>query len=218
MSSFKERLLTEVSGLCEQLFTQRIALVRTQQLVSEKSKEDIRLLIMELDTLRHLTPFPDENGVDKSPLEQLKTDLANTDDPPEDGQEVLMNWVKAFRPGTTTSLASDAPPVITPPLNQRMIDSLAELRSEIDKTRIRLLRTGDHYDRPAYTAARNAFTLARSVYTERLRLNQVSCTNEEVATVEQELTSDVATATGSNFPDTIQAAADFMATRVFAVA
>ncbi|MEM9259228.1 MAG: hypothetical protein AAGA62_06240 [Bacteroidota bacterium] len=217
MSSFKERLLTEVSGLCEQLFTQRIELVRTQQLVSEKSKEDIRILIMELDTLRHLDPFPDEAGVDKSPLEQLKTDLANTDDPPEDGQEVLMNWVKAFRPAATSS-DGDLPPVVTLPLNQRMIDSLAELRSEIDKSRIRLLRTGDHYDRPAYTAARNAFTLARSVYTERLRLNQLSCTNEEVATVEQKLTSDVEAATGSNFPDTIQAAADFMATRVFAVA
>lgn len=217
MSSFKERLLTQVSGLCEQLFTQRIKLVRTQQLVSDKSKEDIRLLILELDTLRHLDPFPDEAGVDESPLEQLKADLANTDDPPEDGQEILMNWVKAFRPAEVNS-DNGAPAGATAPLNQRMIDSLANLRSTIDKSRIRLLRARDRYDRPAYTAARNAFTLSRAVYTERLRLNQVSCTNAEVATLEQELTSDVEAATGSNFPDTIQAAADFMATRVFAVA
>lgn len=218
MSSFRERLLTEVSGLCEQLFTRRIELVRSQQLVSEKSKEDIRLLILELDTLRHLDPFPNEAGVDRTPLEQLKVDLANADDSSDEGnQQVLMDWVKAFRPAPAPA-TNGAQEEVTPILNQRMIDGLAELRSAIDKTRVRLLRERDRYDRPAYTAARNAFTLSRATYAERLRLNQVSCTNEEVATLEQKLTPDVEEAKGSNFPDTIQAAADFMATRVFAVA
>jgi len=199
MSAFQIRLLADVSKLCQALFSRRILLVREQQLVSEKTKEDIRLLIMELDGLRSLDPFPADTEVDEAPLQQLQTDLANPDHDPLAGQAVIMNWVKAFRPSSMVARDAATPEVTTSPLNQRMIDSLHQLRTAIDKSRVRLLRAQDRYDRKAYTASRNAFTLTRSVYAERLRLGQIDCTNAQVAKIEQQFTPAVETATGAFF-------------------
>ncbi|MEL7160698.1 MAG: hypothetical protein AAFN92_08060 [Bacteroidota bacterium] len=217
MSSFRERLLTKVTELCQELFSRRLALVREQQLVSEKAKEDIQLLVFRLDALRQFDPFPGEDEVDESPLASLENSLENPDFDPEEGQKVVMEWVAnvGAAAGAGEGTEDPATDVATSPLNQRMIDDLHQMRSAIDKSRIRLLRSGDHYDKDAYTAARNAFTLARSVYAERLRLGQVDCTNEEVAQVEQVLTPAIAQATGASFPGDIQTAADFMESRVF---
>jgi len=71
------------------------------------------------------------------------------------------------------------------PINQRMIDNLSVLRSAIDRSRLRLLRNRDPYDKAEYVAARNDFTLARAVYQERLTLNQITATNEQAARMEQ---------------------------------
>ncbi|MEO0734766.1 MAG: hypothetical protein AAFZ52_18160 [Bacteroidota bacterium] len=216
MSSFRERLLTEVTELCQALFSRRLALVREQQLVSEKAKEDIQLLVFRLDGLRQLDPFPAEDEVDDTPLASLKTSLQDPDFDPAEGQNVIMDWVKNMGAAAGAEEGAEEPDATTtPPLNQRMIDDLHQMRSEIDKSRVRLLRIGDHYDRKAYTEARNAFTFNRSVYAERLRLGQVDCTNAEVAEVEQVLTPAIVQATGASFPGDIQAAADFMEARIF---
>ncbi len=99
-----------------------------------------------------------------------------------------------------------------------MIDNLDKIRSAIDKTRTRLLLAGDNYDQPAYVAARNEFTLAHSVYGERLRLNQVTSSNAECARAEQILLPGIERAKGSNFPQKIQDAADFMKANTFPTA
>lgn len=217
MSDFREQLLTDVSGLCQQLYQQRLALVQSQQLVSEKSKDDVLLLIVHLNKLRTLKPFPAETDVDLTPLEKLKADLATADGDQFAIQEELMDWVRGVQSAGPPRMAASAAaePEMPSPINQRMIDNLTLLRSTIDKTRLRLLRAHDNYDFDAYTSARNAWTLARTVYEERLRLNQITATNADAAHMEQVIISDVERATGATFPVTIQAGADFMSEKIF---
>lgn len=215
MSSFREQLLTDVSRLCRQLYTHRLELVQTQQLVSEKSKEDIILLIVQLDQLRKLEPFPDEAATDLTPLEKLKSEIDAEDGDQFAIQEALLAWASGIAPapeaGTTIS-----PDAGTTPINQRMIDNLNLFRSTIDKSRVRLLRERDRYDREEYTSARNAYTLARAVYEERLKLNQIDATNEGCARMEQVLIPAVENATGATFPAAIRAGAKFMEVNTFA--
>jgi hypothetical protein len=214
MSSFREQLLTEVSGLCQRLYESRQAKVRTQRLVSDDSKQDIILLISHLNQLRVMDPFPQKTEVDLAPLEKLKMDIAAEDSDQQAIQDALMDWAKDVQSSSTTPAAErslEAPS----PINQRMIDDLRVLRSTIDKSRLRLLRAHDPYDKAEYVAARNAFTLARAVYQERLMLNQITATNEEAARMEQVITPAVDQATGATFPETIQAGADFMSEKIF---
>jgi len=216
MSNFRNQLLADVSSLCRELFVRRLARVKEQDLVSEKSKADILVLILELDHFRQLDPFPEEVSLDTSTLEQLKTALADPDHDDESGQQILLDWVKATRPVATIAADGDAVPEgAASPLNQRMIDGLAAVRSDIDKSRVRLILAGDPYDRDAYKVARNAFTLSREIYAERLRLNQIECSNEDCSRLEQLLKPAVQTADGGGFPASIQAVADFIEERIF---
>lgn len=211
--------MADVSSLCQQLYFRRLALVQSQQLVSEKSKEDTLLLIRNLNKLRLLDPFPSEADVDRSPLEELKAAIAAADSDQFAIEEELMNWVRQVQTAGPPRLAADGverEAELPLPINQRMIDDLSLLRSTIDKTRLRLLRAHDPYDQEAYVAARNAWTLARTVYEQRLRLNQLTATNEQAARMEQVIIPDVETATGATFPATIQAGADFMSDQLFA--
>jgi len=217
MSSFREQLLTDVSGLCQRLYESRQAVVRTQRLVSDESKRNILLLILQLNQLREMDPFPKKTEVDLAPLEKLKTDVAAEGSDKQAIQDTLMEWVKNVQSNGSPRVvaASEAPPEPPSPINQRMIDNLSVLRSSIDKSRIRLLRNRDPYDKDEYVAARNAFTLARAVYQERLALNQITATNEEAARIEQVIIPAVNEATGATFPETIQAGADFMSKKIF---
>lgn len=215
MSSFRKQLLTDVSGLCQQLFQQRLALVQTQQLVSNDSKQDILLLIAQLNQLRLLDPFPEETTTDLSPLDKLKADIGNEDGDQFAIQKALMEWAGTIAPLPEVQ-ETISPDGGTTPINQRMIDNLHLFRSTIDKSRVRLLRDRDRYDRKAYTSARNAFTLARAVYEERLKLNQIEATNEGCARMEQVLIPAVEASTGASFPDDIQAGAKFMEDNTFA--
>jgi hypothetical protein len=216
MPSFREQLLTDVSGLCQLLYESRQAVVRTQQLVSDESKQDIILLILQLNQLRVMDPFPEETEMDLAPLEKLKADIAAEDSDKKAIQSALMDWAKDVQSSTTpVAVAAERGLKIPSPINQRMIDNLSVLRSRIDKTRLRLLRNRDPYDKAEYVAARNAFTLARAVYQERLMLNQITATNEEAARMEQVIIPDVDQATGATFPETIQAGADFMSDNIF---
>lgn len=217
MSSFREQLLTDVSGLCQRLYECRQAVVRTQRLVSDESKRNILLLIFQLNQLREMDPFPEKTEVDLAPLEQLKADIEEEESDKQAIQDALMEWAKNVhandisRDAAAPEESTEAPS----PINQRMIDNLSVLRSSIDKSRIRLLRNGDPYDKEAYVAARNDFTLARAVYQERLTLNQITTTNEEAARMEQVIIPAVDEATGATFPETIQAGADFMSKNIF---
>jgi hypothetical protein len=212
MPSFREKLLTEVTSICQQLYERRLALVKTQARVSEKSKQDIILMILRLNKLRAIDPFPAEYDVDTSPLDKLKVDIAAAEGDQFAIQEELMTWATAFHPtvGTDTYAA-----VRISPINQRMIDALATFRSTIDRTRMNLMLAGDPADLDAYTSARNAFTLARSVYDERLKLDQVSATNPACAEMEQVLILAVRDASGATFPGAIQAGADFISSKLF---
>lgn len=216
MSSFREQLLTDVSGLCQKLFKRRLALVQRQQLVSNESKQDIILLITQLNQLRLLDPFPEEATTDLSQLNKLKTDIEAEDGDQFAIQQTLMTWAGGIAPIPEVE-AGASPDDATTPINQRMIDNLHLFRSTIDKSRVRLLRDRDRYDRKAYTSARNAFTLARAVYEERLKLNQIDATNEGCARMEQVLIPAVAAATGATFPADIQAGAKFMEDNTFAI-
>lgn len=218
MPNFREQLLTNVSGLCQQLYQKRLALVQQQQLVSEKSKDDVQLLIVQLNNLRTLHPFPAETDVDMAPLDKLRADIDAADGDHTAIEEELMDWVRNVRSAGPPRVAAsaEANQEETSPINQRMIDDLSLFRATIDKTRLRLLREHDQYDREAYTSARNAWTLARSVYEQRLRLNQITATNEQAAKMEQELIPAADTATGATFPASIQAGADFMSEWIFA--
>lgn len=217
MSTFRERLLPQVSTLCEQLFAHHLALVREQQLVSDKAKEDLTLLVLFYEQLCGLTPFPQETSVDVSPLDQLKTDLATDGNDAEASEVILLDWVRGVTqapdpvPADEKTAAANSPS----PINQRMLDATSRLRSTIDKTRSRLLLSGDSYDRKQYTAARNAFTLARAAYDHRLKNNGVTATVEDATRAEGPLHQDIDTATGASFPGAIQAAADFMEARIF---
>jgi len=111
-----------------------------------------------------------------------------------------------------------ADPTTIAPINQRMLDATARLRRSIDASRVRLLRSGDRYDRAAYTGARNDFTLARAAYDRRLQNNTTTPTVEDARRAESELDSAISGATGATFPDAIQAAADFMSERTFVLA
>lgn len=217
MSSFREQLLTDVSGLCQRLYESRQAVVRTQRLVSDESKRNILLLIFQLNQLREMVPFPEKTEVDLAPLEKLKIDVAAEGSDKQAIQDALMEWAKNVQSNGTPrdAVVAEESPEAPSPINQRMIDNLSVLRSSIDKSRLRLLRNHDPYDKDEYVAARNDFTLARAVYQERLTLNQITATNEEAARIEQVIIPAVNEATGATFPDTIQAGADFMSNKIF---
>jgi hypothetical protein len=219
MPSFRDKLLADVSSLCQQLYERRLAAVQEQALVSEKSKQDIARLIFHLNQLFLLNPFPDERAVDRSPIDQLRRDIDAADHDQDLVEQQLMDWVKGLSPAVE-STGNEASATArskggTTPINQRMIDNLQTFRSTIDQTRVRLLRERDRYDQEEYTAARNAFTLARDVYAERLRLNQIKATNEGCADMEQVMIPAVEEATGATFPAAIQAGADFTSTNIF---
>ncbi len=216
MPTFREQLLTDVTEICEKLYHRRLARVAAQQLVSDKAKREAILLILQLEQLRAMDPFPAASALTLDPITQLKADVAAEDGDTDAIQETLMDWARGVV-GTGPPEAARAAPV-TEPINQRMIDDLNTLRSAIDSTRIDLLINNDPYDEDAYTAARNAFTLARAVYEERLRLNQIVATNAQAARMEQVIIPGVQNATGATFPDTIQAGADFMSAQIFVIA
>lgn len=217
MSTFRERLLPQVNDLYVQLFAHRLTLVREQQLVSDKAKADLTLLVLLYEQLCALQPFPGESTVDVSPLDQLKTDLASNGNNPEASEKTLMNWVRGVTkapdpvPADEKAAAANSPS----PINQRMLDATSRLRSAIDKSRTRLLLSGDHYDRKKYTAARNSFTLARAAYDHRLKSNGITATAEDATKAEGSLFQDIDAATGASFPGAIQAAGDFMEARIF---
>jgi len=209
MATFRETLLTDVSELCKSLFEHRLTVVRSQQLVSEKAKNDILVLIVRLDELRKLTPFPAEADVDTNGLASLKTAIAAADAPQVAIQENLMTWATGVTGDITARAADSRSPS---DLNQRMLDNLDVLRSTIDNRRLDLF---GQYDKEAYVEARNAYTLTRTIYAERLSLNQIDATGEDNKKMEDEIITAVAGATGANFPATIQASANFMEERLF---
>lgn len=226
MSTFRDTLLAEATDVCRQLYDHRLAASGSQARISEKAKADLTLLVVHLHDLFVLVPFPTEAELDAAPLTALKADLAAREDP-EAIERRLMEWVRTVSPAAARreaassstepdAAASGAVTALTSPLNQRMIDGLTVFRKTIDRTRMRLLKDRDRYDRAAYTAARNAFTLARTVYSERLRLDQVAATNEDCARLETELIPAVAHADGATFPDAIRAGADFASALIFA--
>ncbi len=218
--NFREKLLADVTSICQQLYERRLALVKTQALVSENAKQDAIGLVLKLNRLREIDPFPEEQDTDMTALDKLKADIADADGDQFVVQEQLMNWVKGFPPqpeaATATGAVAAPPAAPPPPINQRMIDNLTTFRKTIDRTRLNLMLKGDPADLNAYTSARNAFTLARAVYDERLKLNQVTATNADCAEVEQVLTPAVRDASGATFPGAIQAGADFISAKLFA--
>lgn len=220
MPPFREKLLTEVTGICQQLYNRRLALVKTQGHVSENAKQDVIRLVLRLNVLRGITPFPGEHETDMSPLDKLKADIAAADSDQFAIQKKLMEWATAFHP--TVAKAHEGPAsseaalrAAPSPINQRMIDGLASFRATVDRTRINLMLKGDPADLDEYTAARNAFTLARAVFEERLKLNQVTATNADCTKLEQVLTPAVSNASGATFPATIQDGADFISDKLF---
>ncbi len=220
MPSFREKLLTEVTGICQQLYERRLALVKTQALVSESAKQDVIKLVVRLNRLREITPFPSEQYTDMTTLKKLKTDIAAADGDQFAVQKELMKWVNDFHPQADATTSGAISPdyeeqEATSPINQRMIDDLATFRAKIDSTRLNLMMKGDSPDLEAYTAARNAFTLSRAVYDERLKLNQISATNADCSQMEQVLIPAVRDATGATFPGAIQAGADFISNKLF---
>ena len=216
MSTFRTELLTKVSGLCNTIFLFRLEQVREQQLVSDKAKEDLTLLVLFYEQLCHLDPFPDADSVDVGPLEQLKTALATADNDNGASEAALFDWVRTVTnspdpvPADEKTAAANAPS----PINQRMLDATARLRSVIDTSRRRLF---GQYDRDKYKAARNAFTLTREAYDHRLNNNGITATVQDAAQAEGPLYRNIDTATGATFPDSIQAAADFMEARIFTI-
>ncbi|MEM6770813.1 MAG: hypothetical protein AAF597_09540 [Bacteroidota bacterium] len=219
MSTFRERLLPQVSTLCAQLFAHRLTQVREQQLVSDKAKTDLALLVLFYEQLFDLEPFPAEPDVDVNPLNQLKADLATDGNDHDASEVILLNWVRGVtqKPDPVPADEKDMAALSISPINQRMLDATARLRSTIDKSRSRLLLSGDHYDRVEYVAARNAFTLARATYDRRLQTNGITATVDDCAKAEGPLHNDIDTATGASFPGAIQAAADFMEARIFVI-
>ena len=220
MPSFRETLLTEVTSICQQLYERRLALVKTQARVSEDAKQDVILLVVRLNGLRDIDPFPTEQDTDMTALARLKVDISDADGDQFAVQKELLKWVNNFNPPTEamaaeTVAATEEEEVAPPPINQRMIDGLARFRSTIDRTRMNLMLKGDAPDLEAYTSARNAFTLSRAVYVERLRLHQITATNADCAQMEQVLIPAVKDASGTTFPDTIQAGADFISSKLF---
>lgn len=215
MPTPRDQLLARLTALCRQLYDRRRALTETLALVSDKAKADVVLLVLRLDGLRRLEPFPQPTADQLAPLDDLKTRLDDTAGDPLVVQDELLRWVEGFAPADPG--ASAASPAI-PPINQRMIDALFAFRTAVDRARRRLLRDRDRYDPAAYRAARNAFTLARAAYDERLRLDQVTPTNADCATLENELTPALATVNGAGFPAAIRAGADFVSERLFPTA
>lgn len=219
MSNFQNRLLTKVGALCRQVFDARVALAREGSRVSEKAKEDVYVLLLDYDRLCALSPFPEEYAVDQTPLEQLREALEDTEGDPMANEEILLNWVRGIAPAPEASFVENRlpPPVVISPINQRMLDATARLRAAIDASRGRLL-TSDPYDFKSYRAARNDFTLSRAAYDKSLTDGRVTANVEDASRVERKLIPAIVAADGAGFPNTIQAAADFMRDRIFVVA
>ncbi len=174
------------------------------------------MLVLFYEQLCHLDPFPTDGSVDVTPLDQLKADLAGRDSDAEASETILLDWVRGVTnapdpvPADEKMAAANTPS----PINQRMLDATARLRSVIDSSRRRLF---GQYDRDRYRAARNSFTLSREAYDHRLKNNGITATVTDAAQAEGPLYQNIHTATGASFPGAIQAAADFMKARIFVV-
>lgn len=102
------------------------------------------------------------------------------------------------------------------PLNKRMIDALFLLKDKIRIARQRLNDAGEEYDAVAYVNARNRCSLAQSIYIGQLHRDIVSCTNEEVATIEQLHLPAIENASGATFVESIDQTATFLEARIIA--
>lgn len=210
MSTYRNKLLAEVCGLCQQLLDLRLALVRTQDRVSDTARKNALELQDGYVRIYTLDPFPDEGEVDESPLAQLKTALSDPDHDAEDREQILLDWLQTIAPLPAESTTDDAASPSISPLNQRMLDATFAMRSTIDATRARLMQANDYYDRAAYKASRNDFTLLRATFDRQLQNDQANISVVDAVRAETKLTPAIETATGANFPKTIQDAADFM--------
>ncbi|MEM9929078.1 MAG: hypothetical protein AAF840_04630 [Bacteroidota bacterium] len=215
MSTFRNTLLADLTNLCQSLYERRIAQVITQQLVSDKAKKDIIVLVVQLNHLREKDPFPDQADLDTVAVEELKTAIQAADADDKAIQEKLLTWATNASGISINEEAEEDEENFNPsPINQRMLDNLDTLRSTIDRTRGRVILDPD-YDHAAYVAARNAYTLSRTVYQKRLQLNQIETTNAQAAEMEDVIITDIANATAAKFPETVQASADFMSKSSF---
>lgn len=212
MSNYRNRLLGEVCDLCQQLLARRVAVIRTQGRVSDTARSNTLALQDGFGRLIVLHPFPDETTVDESPLAQLKTALSAADTDPGDNERILLDWIGTAAPPPAGGLTTR---VAVSPLNQRMLDATARMRRSIDATRVRLLLDGDTYDKAAYRAARNEFTLTRAALDQRLQSDTDVVTVADAVRAETVLTPAIDTASGTEFPNSIQEAADFMRVHTF---
>ena len=217
MSTFQKRLLTEVRELCRQLFDRRVLLVREQKLVSDEAKKSIEGLLLQIDRLTDLNPFPEETAVDDSPLKKLKASLADPDNEASDGETIVMNWVQTVVPAASEDEAAIAEETEISAINDQMLGLTGDIRKAIDRNRPRLMLSNPSYNRKDYIAARNDFTLVRDTYDKRLTSGRITANVEDCSRVMRTIIPAINASTASTYPTTIQDAADFMRDRIFVI-
>lgn len=219
MASFKDQVLDELRNCCRDVYTARSQRVRQQQRVSDTARQAWADIMRQYDAFTQREPFPGEPEVDVDTLRELARRLRAAEVDADVAQEQLLAWVRGHQSGSApaTAATTTAPgPPLTVPDADRMLENLHAFKLGITRARLRLRAAGDTPDRAAYTAARNAYTLASSTYQSRLQNGQLAVGLADNLLFEDEILPPLGRTDGAAFPGVIDAATQFIDARLFA--
>ena len=216
-ATIKQSLLEITSHLYHHHLTKVLA----QSRVSQEEKLAVALLGEALFTVISAELPTEDLERHHISLRNLQTLLLDAETPNvHDIQAELWDTCAALSPAPTptdiapaaspeTAEPAAAPTPINHPANQRMLDALRDYQRALNPTRIRLMRAGDAPDTRSYTAARNAYTLARAAYEPRLRSPEKVAATEQNKELEDRR-KELADVTGATLPEHLNATADLV--------
>ena len=211
--------------ITSRLYHHHLSKVLAQSRVSQEEKLAVALLGEALFTVISAELPTEELERHHTSLSALQTLLLDAEAPNvHDLQAELWDTCAALSPAPPPP---DPAPAASPelaetvsktalnhPANQRMLEALRDYQRALNPTRLRLMRAGDAPDTKVYTAARNAYTLARAAYEPRLRSPTAVATTDQNTTLE-ERRNELANVTGATLPEHVRATADLVQSFLF---
>ncbi len=215
MSNEIKDLLSELQTVCHLCIQRRLASLSESKRISRLVRERSVLLFAHyravVDAADELVYSPE----DTSSLGDIKATLLDEALDFTGAESDLLAFMSTLsNRGDSELLLGD---LTTNPLNKRMIDALFLLKDKIRIARQRLNDAGEEYDEQAYILARNRCSFNQSIYIGQLHRDLVSCTNEEMATLEQIHYPAIELSDGSSFPTAISDTATFLEGLILAV-
>ncbi|MEM6877555.1 MAG: hypothetical protein AAF544_03275 [Bacteroidota bacterium] len=215
MSHTPTQLRQLMHHACMVTYQRQLDLLQSAHLVSAPTSRENLKLLLHLDAVSDLDPFP---TIETSELEELseienRAESAQSTDELREARQSLILWLSQYQNGDFSEETIRALPSTENGLNKRMRDELFLTRGKIRSTRRRLRESGQDYDKEAYVSTRNQLLLVHRTYLEQLRLDLVQATHEGIAKVEL-LHLAISDATGDTFVASLSNLRDFILEQV----